>query len=120
MPPNASELPDYTRELYRSFNDNEGLARAARSSVLGRELRSRGQAVRNRATRTAIAAYAPELSPVEQGMAASLIRLIVSAIGWQNLRDVYELDGEDAAHAASWAVRTLLSNLHTLKKEKNR
>lgn len=116
VPKNAEELPAYVHDLYRAFDLNEGLARASRSSALGLQLRSRGQAVRNRQTLAAIAAYLPDLSPTEARQAASVLRQIVSVAGWQGLRDSYDLDGETAARTAAWAVRTLLDNLHTLKR----
>jgi hypothetical protein len=51
------------------------------------------------------------LGPRERSQALAVVYLLVSAPGWEAMRDQWGLDGAEAGKAAAWAVRVLTDEL---------
>jgi AcrR family transcriptional regulator len=115
LPASAEAVPDFTARLYRSFDEHQPLIRAALLSRSGRELqravRARGRQPRYRALEAALEPSVSGLAPAERRRVLAVLYLLHSAPAWQALRDYWNLDGDDAAEAVSWAVGALLDDL---------
>jgi len=110
-PEEAARLPAFARDLYRSYDEREPLVRAMLSSNAARSVRERSRRQRQRAFKRAMRDLTDSLDDSQRAPALAVIYLLVSAPGWQAMRDQWGLDGEDAGKAAAWAVGVLLEEL---------
>ena len=106
-PEQADRLPEFTRELYRSYDESEPVVEAMLNSKAGRTVRERTRRRRQRQFERAMSELTEELEPKERLRALGVVYLLVSAPAWQAMRDQWGLDGEQAGKAAAWAVRVL-------------
>jgi hypothetical protein len=60
----------------------------------------------------ALAQATQHLSPAGRERVAGIFQVLCSAPAWQILHERAHLDGESAAQALDWALRTLLSALY--------
>lgn len=110
-PEQADRLPEFTRELYRSYDESEPVVEAMLNSKAGRTVRERTRRRRQRQFERAMSELTEELEPKERLRALGVVYLLVSAPAWQAMRDQWGLDGEQAGKAAAWAVRVLTDEL---------
>ena len=110
-PEQADRLPEFTRELYRSYDESEPVVEAMLNSKAGRTVRERTRRRRQRQFERAMSELTEELEPTERLRALGVVYLLVSAPAWQAMRDQWGLDGEQAGKAAAWAVRVLTDEL---------
>lgn len=110
-PERADRLPGFARELYRSYDESEPVVRAMLNSKAARTVRERTRRRRQRQFERAMSELTEELEPKERLRALGVVYLLVSAPGWQAMRDQWGLDGEEAGKAAAWAVRVLTDEL---------
>ena len=110
-PEDADRLPEFTRDLYRSYDESEALVKAMLGATAAREVRARTRRRRQRGFRAAMDSRLEGLAPEERRRALAAVYLLVSAPGWQAMKDQWGLDGEEAGEAAAWAVGVLLDEL---------
>ena len=110
-PEQADRLPEFTGELYRSYDESEPVVEAMLNSKAGRTVRERTRRRRQRQFERAMSELTEELEPKERLRALGVVYLLVSAPAWQAMRDQWGLDGEQAGKAAAWAVRVLTDEL---------
>ena len=110
-PEQADGLPDFVRELYRSYDESESLVKAMLNSKAARAVRKRTRRRRQRAFEQAMSELTRELAPKERLRALAVVYLLVSAPAWQAMCDQWGLDGTEAGKAAAWAVRVLTDEL---------
>ena len=110
-PDKADRLPEFARELYRSYDESEPLIKAMLNSKAARAVRERTRRRRQRAFERAMSELTDELEPKERLRAIAVLYLLVSAPAWQAMRDQWGLDGGEAGKAAAWAVRVLTDEL---------
>lgn len=96
--------------LYRAYDENEPLMRAALSKR-GQEIRTRTRRRRLRAFEQAMSGLTARLEPAERRRALAVVYLLVSAPAWQAMREQSGLDGVEAGRAAAWAGRVLTGEL---------
>ena len=110
-PERADRLPEFARELYRSYDESEPLVKAMLNSKAARTVRERTRRRRQRAFERAMSELTEELEPEERQRAIAVLYLLVSAPAWQAMREQWGLDGVEAGKAAAWAVRVLVDEL---------
>jgi AcrR family transcriptional regulator len=110
-PESADRLPEFAVELYRSYDASEPLVTALLNSKAARAVRERTRRRRQPAFKRAMNELTEELDPKERARAIAVVYLLVSAPGWQAMRDQWGLDGVEAGKAAAWAVRVLTEEL---------
>jgi AcrR family transcriptional regulator len=110
-PEEAARLPAFARELYRSYDESEPLVRAMLSSNAGRAVRERSRRRRQRAFKRAMRELTDGLDERQRARVLAVVYLLVSAPGWQAMRDQWGLDCEEAGKAAAWAVRVLIEEV---------
>lgn len=110
-PARAEDLVAFVPGLYRSYDENEALLTAMLTSKAARDVRVRSRRRRQRSFERAMSGLTAGLSPTERLRALAVVYLLVSAPGWQAMRDQWRLDGAEAGEAAAWAVEVLLDEL---------
>jgi AcrR family transcriptional regulator len=110
-PESADRLPEFVLELYHSYDESEALIKAMLRSPAARSLRKRTRRTRQRQFERAMSELTAELEPEERSRVLAVIYLLVSAPGWEAMREQWGLDGTEAGRAAAWAVRVLTDEL---------
>jgi AcrR family transcriptional regulator len=110
-PERADRLADFVLELYRSYDESEALVKAMLNSRAARAVRKRTRRRRQRQFERAMNQLTGELEAKERLRALAVVYLLVSAPGWQAMREQWGLDGSEAGEAAAWAVRVLTDEL---------
>jgi AcrR family transcriptional regulator len=110
-PETPAELVEFPLQLYRSYEENASLVRAMLNSKAARDARVRTRRRRKRSFERAMQDLTADLEPNDRRRALAVVYLLVSAPGWQAMRDQWDLDGVEAGKAAAWAVRVLVEEL---------
>ncbi len=111
MPRNESDLTQKLGPLFASFDAAAPHIRAAMFSPQGREMRESLNAERRDAFLAALGDATHGLPEAERRKAAAVIQLLYSAYAWLSMREQWDLEGQDAADAAVWAITTLIEDL---------
>jgi AcrR family transcriptional regulator len=112
MPPaprTPHELVDGIATIFAAFASSEPLIRAMLHDPHGRATRLAHAEARRRRLQ---AALAPVLAPLDTAARRRLlasIQVLISAAGWETMRDYSELGPAEAADAAQWAVAALIA-----------
>jgi len=112
LPNTEAELLAAVPNLFQRFDANAEMVMAVQSTPQGRALR---QSVKDRRTqhfRASTAAATKGLTEEEAIMAAAVIQLMTGGQAWIEMRQQWDLTGEQMGVAVGWAVRTLLADLH--------
>jgi AcrR family transcriptional regulator len=124
MPPSPrtpQELVDAIATIFAAFASGEPLIRAMLHDPHGRATRLAHAEARRLRLQTALE---PVLAPLDKAARRRLtasIQVLISAAGWETMRDYSELGPEEAADAAQWAVATLIAAArHTPKSSSGR
>jgi len=107
----SDRLPDFVRELYRSYDESEPLVKAMLNAKAARTVRERTRRRRQQVFMRAMSELTDQLEPKERLRALAVVYLLASAPGWQAMCDQWGLDGSEAGRAAAWAVRVLTDEL---------
>jgi AcrR family transcriptional regulator len=105
------ELLEILPRVYANFDRHEPLMRALINTPSGRMVRQQRLPQRTRAIEKCLGDLTTALPPDEQRLVHAVIKLLVSSPAWQELRDSYDLTGDEAGRAATWALRLLLAEL---------
>jgi AcrR family transcriptional regulator len=112
FPESEAELLSTLPDIYTGFDRIAALATIVRSTPQGRAVRL-AQRDRRVESYTRVAADAvKDLPERDQRLATAMLQFLHTS-AWLELRDHWDLTGEDIAVAAGWAIRTLLSDLRS-------
>lgn len=104
LPTGPADLQDTVAATYRMFETHAELMRALLLSDLGRGIRSRLSPQRRQGIAQAIE---PLVAPLPASMGApvkALIGHLITAETWWQLRDGFDISGEDAVTVVNWAL----------------
>jgi AcrR family transcriptional regulator len=111
FPNNEKDLLD-TRSIYTGFDRIAPIATLVRSTPEGRAMRLSQKAERQ-AKYTAAAADAVKNLPDEDRKLATAMLQVLHSTPWLEMRDHWDMTGEQIGRVTSWAIRTLLADLRS-------
>lgn len=112
LPTTEAELIDKLPALFAAFDRNADMITVAQSTPQGRALRMSAKEKRASDFLSATAEATKALSPEEKVLATAVIQLMAGGQAWMEMRQQWDLTGEQMAAAVTWATRTLLADLH--------
>ena len=119
FPTRQEQILPQVRVLFEGFNRNEDLIKAVLASSAGHKVRQRGAPQGRASFLKSLAALTAGMKPVERRQVMAVFLAIYSAPFWQLLRERGGLSGQDAIHAAKWALETLMRGLRGKSKRSN-
>jgi AcrR family transcriptional regulator len=111
FPTSERELLD-THSIYTGFDRIASIATLVRSTPHGRAMRL-SQKDERQAHYTAATADAVAQLPAEDRVLATAMLQVLHTTPWLEMRDHWDLTGEQIARATGWAIRTLLADLRS-------
>ena len=111
FPRSEAALLDQIGPLFANCDRNAPLITIAQSTPQGRALRLSVKERRSQAFLEASAEAAQALDRQDKRLAAAILQLLVGGQAWIELRQQWDLSGEQMARACGWAVRALLADL---------
>ena len=111
LPTTEAELLAKLPALYASYDRNADLITIGQTPQ-GRATRMAAKDQRAQAFRAATSQATSGLSQEEAHMATAVLQLLSSSQAWIEMRQQWDLTGEQIADACGWAMRTLLADLH--------
>jgi len=112
FPRSEAEMLGSLEPIYTGLDRIAPLATLVRSTPKGRAVR-RSQNARRVASYTVAAAEAVKALPPEDQTLATAVLQVLHTTPWLEMRDHWNLGGQDIAKAMGWAMRTLLKDLRT-------
>lgn len=112
MPESEDALLEKMKPLYTGFDVIAPLMTVTMSTVQGRAMRNSMKERRQKAYRRATAHATAALDDQDARMATAVLQLLNSGYAWLEMRQQWDLTGEEIAVACGWAARTLLADLH--------
>lgn len=113
MPQSEQALLDDVSVVFRGFDEQEALMRAALLSPEGRAMRMSVQPERRAGFERALADALDGLPKPERLRALAVVQLLYSGYAWLSMKDHWGLDGNEAAAASEWAIRALIRDLRS-------
>jgi len=98
--------------LFTNYDRIAPLITIAQSTPQGRAIRLSVKGQRSEAFLAASADAARGLTAEDHRLAAAILQLLMGGQAWLEMRQQWDLTGDEMARAADWAVRTLLADLH--------
>lgn len=111
MPESERALLDKMEALFTGFDAIAPIITVTMSTPQGRAMRNSMKARRRDAYLNATADAASRLEERDARMAAAVIQLLNSGNAWIEMRQQWDMTGEEIATACRWAARTLLADL---------
>jgi AcrR family transcriptional regulator len=105
----AEQIPEWSRAIFKAFQENDTFMRAQLNTPIGREIRKKGQKARNQKVTEVVAASFPNASPAAIRRFAVLCRALVNINSWIMMHDDWGIDGDEAGDLVSWAITTMLA-----------
>jgi AcrR family transcriptional regulator len=115
LPTDEASLAGHLESLYARFDQIAELITIAQSTPQGRAMRMSVRERRAAAFRKAAAKATHRLSQEDATLATAVLQLLHGGQAWLEMRQQWGLTGDQIAKACSWAVRTLLADLHERK-----
>jgi AcrR family transcriptional regulator len=112
LPRTEADLAGMLGPLFARFDEAAELITVAQSTPQGRAMRMSVRDRRAAAFREAAAKATAGLPPADATAAAAILQLLHGGQAWLEMRQQWGLNGAEAARACSWAIRTLLADLH--------
>lgn len=112
LPSDEASLYEQLGALYANFDKAADLVTIAQSTPQGRAMRMSVKARRAKAFRAAAASATRGLPPEDATLAVAVLQLLHGGQAWIEMRQQWGLTGEQIGRACTWAVRTLLADLH--------
>lgn len=110
FPKTEADLLGTLHDIYTGFDKIAPIATLVRSTPQGRAMR-KSQNEQRKASYTAAAADAvKELPEADRKLATAMLQ-VLHTTPWLEMRDHWDLSGEEIAKATGWAIRTLLADL---------
>jgi AcrR family transcriptional regulator len=113
MPLNEEALLASMHALFTGFDKVAPLMTVAMSTPQGRAMRNSVKERRQEAYSHVTAEATAALDARNARMATAVIQLLNSGYAWLEMRQQWDLTGEEIASACRWAARTLLADLRT-------
>jgi AcrR family transcriptional regulator len=111
LPAHASELLEYVRRLFETFDANGGLIVGLTTSSSSREDFKRTRKTNLDAMRALMDAAYPRAPATDRLSAAASLRALLSGSGWVYLRYSCALPNEEVIAAGQWAVEAAFARL---------
>jgi AcrR family transcriptional regulator len=115
MPENEGELLSRMPETYAGFDAIAPMMVVSLSTPQGRAMRRSMKQERREAYLNATREAVRDLPERDALLATAVIQLLSAGYAWLELREQWDLPGEDVARACQWATRTLLADLRRRK-----
>lgn len=109
QPVTSEDIPEWSRAIYKAFEENDKFMRAQLNTRIGRSIRRKSQKARNQKVLEVVANSFPGASAEAHHRFAALCRTLVSINAWITLHDDWGIDGDDAGDLVAWAITTLLA-----------
>ena len=100
-------------DLWRAMGKRPDLARAWVITNMATGFQSGPRKEHHQLIRRAVESLGPHLTSTEQHRLYAVIRYLAGSLAWKVFTDDFGLETEEAAEAASWALRTLLKEIET-------
>jgi len=97
--------------LFANYDRIAPLITISQSTPQGRAMRLSVKDRRSQAFLDATADAAAGLDAQDRRLAAAIVQLLVGGQAWLEMRQQWDLTGDQMARASGWAVRTLLADL---------
>ncbi len=110
MPADMDELIATLRPIYTGFDKIARIATVVRATSQGRALRL-AQKARRMGAYTAACAEAVKNLPAKDRVLATAIFQMLHTTPWLEMRDHWDLPGEEIARGMKWVVETLIADL---------
>jgi AcrR family transcriptional regulator len=107
-----ADLTELLGPMYAAFDRDADLVTIAQSTPQGRAIRMAVRDRRAAAFRQACAEATDGLDERDAVLATAVIQLLHGGQAWIEMRQQWDLSGEEIARACGWAIRTLLADLH--------
>lgn len=111
FPKSEADLLD-THAIYTGFDRIAPIATLVRSTPHGRAMRKSQKTERQESYR-AVTADAVKSLPDDDKVLATAMLQVLHTTPWLEMRDHWDLNGEQIARATNWAIRTLLNDLRS-------
>jgi AcrR family transcriptional regulator len=111
-PKSPQELIDQVPALFAAFESGEPLVRAMLHDPHGRATRLATTAARRTRLNTALEEVLEVIAPSDRTRLLASVQVLISAAGWETMKDYRGLTTAEAADAAQWAIRTLIAEAH--------
>ena len=108
-PRSTSELVEQIRAVFSAFEAGEPLVRAMLHDPQGKIIRLSGAKERRAKFRDSLEEVLGGLKPVDQRRLLASTQVLLSAAGWETMKDYWDLTSDEAADAAQWAISTLIA-----------
>ena len=115
FPQDEASLLEQIAPLFSNYDRIAPLITIAQSTPQGRAMRLSVKAKRSEAFLAVTAGPANGLGAEDHRLAAAILQLLVGGQAWLEMRQQWDLTGEQMARASAWAVRTLLADLRARK-----
>jgi AcrR family transcriptional regulator len=99
-----------THAIYTGFDRIAPIATLVRSTPQGRAMRNSQKGERQESYRAATADAVKDLPEDDQVLATAVLQ-VLHTTPWLEMRDHWDLTGEQIGRATQWAIRTLLKDL---------
>ena len=99
-------------EVFSRLDDVPGIVQAVLAARVAGSLRCDARSQRIREIEEALAPACDRLPRQEDEQATAVIVYLANALAWLSLRDESGLDGQQSGAAITWAIDTLVADLH--------
>src|SRR5918995_7036585 len=99
-------------EVFPRFDDMPAIVQAVLAARVAGSVRWDARSQRIREIEEALAPACDRLPRQEAEQAAAVIVYLANALAWLSLRDESGLDGQQSGAAITWAIDTLVADLH--------
>ena len=111
LPTSLDQLLETLPEVFRIFDERATEMMVAMSSPEGRAIRNTMTERRAAAFRKVYGEATEQLPEPDRTQAIAVLQLLSSGLAWREMRDQWQLDGQQVAVTARWAIETLLADL---------
>jgi AcrR family transcriptional regulator len=108
-PKSSEELVEQIPILFAAFEAGEPLVRAMLHHAQGRATRLANAGARRARFTDALHEILVTLDPIGRRRLLASTQVLVSAAGWETMKDYRDITSVEAADAAQWAVRALIA-----------
>jgi AcrR family transcriptional regulator len=111
IPKDADEIVRRLDEVFTGFDRNAAAIMVSLTTPEGRAVRNSVKPERVAGWRKALAKELEALPERQRDWALGVVQLLSTGFAWREMRDQWDMDGEEIAAACRWAIRTLLRDL---------
>lgn len=110
FPADEADLTGKLHDIYTGLDSIAPIATMVRSTLQGRAMRLADKSLRVARYTAATADLVKDLPPEDRKLAAAMLQ-VLHTTPWLEMRDHWDLTGEEMARATGWAMRTLIADL---------